>query len=934
VLCDWVLHHVRRIPRFLAKDTLFVGNGIVARTMRGAGQIPVHRHSANASLALQDAVDALHRGECIVIYPEGTVTRDPDTWPMLGKTGVARLALLSGRTVVPVGQWGAQPHHRHLPQQAAAPAPPGATDGHHRSAGRPLAVRGTGAHRRGAARRDRRRHDRHHRRGRAAARRAGTRARARPPARRAGGRQQHRRPEDRVTRAAVLGTGSWGTAFAKVLADAGTDVVLWARRPELAAAVRDTHENPDYLPGIALPSNLTATGDAREAVDGRGVRRARRAVAEPARQPGRRGDALAPGSVLVSLMKGVELGTTKRMSEVVIEVADVPASRVAVVSGPNLAKEIAQGQPAATVVACSDPDACERLQEASTTAYFRPYTNVDVVGCELGGAVKNVIALAVGMAEGMGFGDNTKASLITRGLAETSRLGAALGADPMTFMGLAGPGRPRGHVHLAAVAQPHVRREARPGRDARGAHRPQAADRRGREELPLDPRPRPQARRRHAHHRERGARGPRGRRPHGHGAGPDEPEHQGRVGTSVVPMTDAHGEGTRAVHTPPLPAFDQVPLALPVHRSSTYRFETAQQYADVLGGRAPGYTYARVDNPTADAFAAAVAALEGVGVDGEVVGQPFASGMAAITTVLMALTRSGAHVVAPAAVYGGTYGCCATSWRGSASRRRSSTRATPTRSARPCATRPRWSTPRRWPTRAPPWPTCRRWPRWRARPACRWSSTRPSASPALCRPLEHGADVVVQSATKFLGGHSDATGGVAVGSPELMAKVRRDRIDLGGALAPDEAFLLHRGLATLPLRVDQQCRTALELARALEAHPAVERVDHPGLPSHRDHALATKLFDAGRYGGVVTVTPRGGYEAGMRLCDGLRLVAVATSLGGVHSLVSHVASTTHRQLDDAALAAAGIAPAAVRISVGLEDADDVVADLVQALDAL
>jgi glycerol-3-phosphate dehydrogenase (NAD(P)+) len=128
------------------------------------------------------------------------------------------------------------------------------------------------------------------------------------------------------------------------------------------------------------------------------------------------------------------------MSEVIAEVADVPQGQVAVVSGPNLAKEIAQGQPAATVVACSDPEVARRLQAACTTPYFRPYTNPDVVGCELGGAVKNVIALATGMAEGMGFGDNTKASLITRGLAETGRLGAALGADPMTFAGLAGLG--------------------------------------------------------------------------------------------------------------------------------------------------------------------------------------------------------------------------------------------------------------------------------------------------------------------------------------------------------------------------------------------------------------------------------------------------------------------------------------------------------------
>ena len=243
-----------------------------------------------------------------------------------------------------------------------------------------------------------------------------------------------------MSRAAVLGTGSWGTAFGKVLADAGTDTVLWARREELAAAVRDGHENPDYLPGIALPHNLSATTDPREAVEGvdfvvlavpsQSLRENLAAVAA----------SLPRDSVLVSLMKGVELGTTKRMSEVIVEVADVPLNRVAVVSGPNLAKEIASGQPAASVVACSDLAAAERLQNACTTGYFRPYTNTDVLGCELGGAVKNVIALVVGMAEGMGFGDNAKASLITRGLAETARLGAALGADPMTFSGLAGLG--------------------------------------------------------------------------------------------------------------------------------------------------------------------------------------------------------------------------------------------------------------------------------------------------------------------------------------------------------------------------------------------------------------------------------------------------------------------------------------------------------------
>ena len=245
-----------------------------------------------------------------------------------------------------------------------------------------------------------------------------------------------------MTRVAILGTGSWGTAFGKVLADADptADVVLWARRDELVDAINSSHENPDYLPGIALPAGLSATTDARAAVEGADFV----VLAVPSQSLRDNLSAIAgslePQSLLVSLMKGVELGTMKRMSEVICEVADVPVERVAVVTGPNLAHEIASGQPAATVVACTDLAAAERLQEASSAPYFRPYTNTDVVGCELGGAVKNVIALAVGMADGMGFGDNTKASLITRGLAETARLGMALGADPLTFSGLAGLG--------------------------------------------------------------------------------------------------------------------------------------------------------------------------------------------------------------------------------------------------------------------------------------------------------------------------------------------------------------------------------------------------------------------------------------------------------------------------------------------------------------
>ncbi|MFC5290830.1 NAD(P)H-dependent glycerol-3-phosphate dehydrogenase [Actinokineospora guangxiensis] len=239
---------------------------------------------------------------------------------------------------------------------------------------------------------------------------------------------------------AVLGAGSWGTTYAKVLADAGQDVVLWARRRDVAEAITARRQNAEYLPGVVLPELLRSTSDPREALAGA----ATVVLAVPSQSLRHNLTAwrglLPADATLVSLAKGVELGTLSRMSEVIAEVAGVGADRVAVVSGPNLAKEIAQEQPTATVIACQDHDRAVDLQRRSTTGYFRPYTITDVVGCEIGGACKNVIALSCGMAAGLGFGANTLATLITRGLAETARLGAALGADPMTLAGLAGLG--------------------------------------------------------------------------------------------------------------------------------------------------------------------------------------------------------------------------------------------------------------------------------------------------------------------------------------------------------------------------------------------------------------------------------------------------------------------------------------------------------------
>jgi glycerol-3-phosphate dehydrogenase (NAD(P)+) len=242
------------------------------------------------------------------------------------------------------------------------------------------------------------------------------------------------------SRVAVLGAGSWGTTFAKVLGDAGSEVTVWARREAIASAIREYGTNPDYLPSVRLPARVTATSDAGLAIKGADLvvlaipsQTLRANLADWARF-------LGPDATLISLMKGIELGTLKRMSEVIVEVAKVAAERVAVVTGPNLAPEIAAEQPTATVVACADIDRATAVQHVIATPYVRPDTNDDVVGCELGGAVKNVIALAYGMATAMRLGDNTKATLITRGLAETARLGVALGADPLTFAGLAGLG--------------------------------------------------------------------------------------------------------------------------------------------------------------------------------------------------------------------------------------------------------------------------------------------------------------------------------------------------------------------------------------------------------------------------------------------------------------------------------------------------------------
>jgi cystathionine beta-lyase/cystathionine gamma-synthase len=398
------------------------------------------------------------------------------------------------------------------------------------------------------------------------------------------------------------------------------------------------------------------------------------------------------------------------------------------------------------------------------------------------------------------------------------------------------------------------------------------------------------------------------------------------------------GENTRAAHLPLPPVPGQRSVGTPVYRTATFAFDSSAQYAAVLGDTEPGYSYSRIDNPTVDAFAIAVAAMESAGLPEPALAQAFSSGMAAVSGVFWTFAKAGAHVVASTALYGGSHSFL----RSVASRfgvRTDFVDITDTDQVR-AAVRDE---------------TVVVYAETLANPTTAIADLpalaeiahgvgallvvdSTMAPPVICRPLEHGADLVLHSATKYIGGHCDATGGVVSGRPILIKQIRQVRIDTGASLSPDEAFLLRRGLETLPLRLRRQCDTASTFAATLAKHPAVSAVDYPGLPGHPGHEVARRLFDAGpegtRFGAIVNVTPRGGREAGMQFADRLRLAQVAASLGGTHTLVSHAASTTHRQMDEAALASAGIDAGAVRFSIGLEDAEDLIEDARLALDSL
>ena len=243
-----------------------------------------------------------------------------------------------------------------------------------------------------------------------------------------------------MAKVAVMGAGSWGTTFAKILADAGNDVTIWARREDVAEEINTQHRNGDYLPGIKLPKTLKAAIDPAEAMAG--AEQVYLAVPSQSLRGNLTewGSAIPSSAILVSLMKGVEKETGLRMSEVIAEVANAEHDRIVVVSGPNLSLEIAQEQPTASVAASTNKEAARAVATAASNSYFTTFTNKDVIGTEFGGILKNLIAVAIGIVNGVGYGENTKASIMTRGLAEISRFARAYGAKKKTMVGLAGLG--------------------------------------------------------------------------------------------------------------------------------------------------------------------------------------------------------------------------------------------------------------------------------------------------------------------------------------------------------------------------------------------------------------------------------------------------------------------------------------------------------------
>ncbi|HLA65179.1 MAG TPA: aminotransferase class I/II-fold pyridoxal phosphate-dependent enzyme [Candidatus Saccharimonadales bacterium] len=386
------------------------------------------------------------------------------------------------------------------------------------------------------------------------------------------------------------------------------------------------------------------------------------------------------------------------------------------------------------------------------------------------------------------------------------------------------------------------------------------------------------------------------------------------------------GFATRAIRAASrVPAAPQPPVNVPVYLTSTFEVGSALELAELLEFSRPGHSYSRYSNPTHQALEDALAELEGAEAC-HVTG----SGMAAIHAVLMSQLSSGDELVMPRAVYGGVVGLAGAllGRSGITTRTVDTTDLAAVEAAIGDRTRLIWLETISNPTTA------------MADIAAVAALAHGRgvlvavdntfASPYLCNPLALGADLVVHSTTKYVGGHSDITGGAVLGNAELVARARTIVINAGGNASPMEAFLALRGLKTLALRMERHSSSALAVAQALDGAPGVEAVRYPGLAGHPQHGLAQRTLRDGMAGGMLALEVSGGRPAGERFLDLLRIAVHATSLGSVETLCSHPASSSHRQLGEPELAAAGLTPGMIRVSIGLEDADDLVADLASA----
>jgi cystathionine beta-lyase/cystathionine gamma-synthase len=386
------------------------------------------------------------------------------------------------------------------------------------------------------------------------------------------------------------------------------------------------------------------------------------------------------------------------------------------------------------------------------------------------------------------------------------------------------------------------------------------------------------------------------------------------------------GFTTRALQGAHTPVVEQTPAGLPLYQTSTWRFDTSEEYADVISFRRPGYVYGRgYGNPTVEAFESMMAELEGTEA-----AYGFASGMAAIHGIVTTVAESGDRVVSSPELYGGAYSL----FHHILPRYGIEvTFVSPHDSDRVAEALP-GAKLFYVETIANPNVTVADLAALGER--CRAAGVtavvdNTFASPYLCNPAELGFDVVLHSATKYIGGHSDLIGGVACASGDLRSRMRATAIDVGGAMQPLDAWLAVRGLVTLELRMQRHGSSAQAVAELLEGHEKVERVSYPGLASHPHHEIAKRELHGG-FGGMLAFEIEGGVDPAVRFCDALELSWVATSLGGHHTLVGHAASTTHRQMDPDARRAAGIGDGLIRVSVGLEDVEDIIEDFDRALE--